>query len=96
MVATKSQDPMVVFYTYYADILFLLLSGEVQSDLLDSISSFDYVDDDIGSTNHKELVFGASDLPGFGIKLYFVEKIASRSQAIKSISKLKFGSDVMN
>jgi hypothetical protein len=96
MVATKSQDPMVVFETYYADILFLLLSGEVQSDLLDSISSFDYVDDDIGSTNPKELVFAASDLPGFGVKLYYVEKTASKSEPIKSTPKLKFGTDVMS
>jgi lysosomal alpha-mannosidase len=67
--------------------------GEIQSDLLDSISSFDYVDDDIGSTNPKELVFAASDLPGFGVKLYYVEKTASKSEPIKSTPKLKFGTD---
>jgi lysosomal alpha-mannosidase len=67
--------------------------GEVESDLLDGISSFDYVDDDTGSPNPKELVFAAADLPGFGLRLYYVEKTSSKSKPIKSTPKLKFGTD---
>jgi hypothetical protein len=66
----------------------------VESDLLDGISSFDYVDDDTGSPNPKELVFAAADLPGFGLRLYYVEKTSSKSKPIKSTPKLKFGTDV--
>ena len=72
-----------------------LLLGEVTSDLLDSISDFSYVDQNFGSPKPKELVF-AADVSGFGLKLYYVEKTATKAKsvAVKTTPSVKFGTDV--
>ncbi|XP_044269680.1 lysosomal alpha-mannosidase-like [Tribolium madens] len=67
--------------------------GEVSSDLFDSISSFDYIDENTGVPSTKELVFAATEVPGFGVKLYYVQKITSESILIKQTHKFKFGTD---
>ncbi|XP_044269447.1 lysosomal alpha-mannosidase-like isoform X2 [Tribolium madens] len=67
--------------------------GEETADLVDSISSFSYVDTNFGSPSPKELVFAANDIPGFAIKLYYVEKVSSKSLPVKQSPDLKFGTD---
>ncbi|EFA08767.1 lysosomal alpha-mannosidase [Tribolium castaneum] len=67
--------------------------GEVATELLDSISSFSYIDKNTGVPSPKELVFPASDVPGLGVKLYYVEKTASKSRLMKQKPQVKFGTD---
>ncbi|KYB25900.1 lysosomal alpha-mannosidase-like precursor [Tribolium castaneum] len=67
--------------------------GEVTVDIVDSISSFEYIDTNFGTPSPKELVFAANDVPGFGIRLYYVEKTSAKSRPVKQSPKVKFGTD---
>lgn len=68
--------------------------GEVKFDLVDSISTFDYVDKTFGTPKGKELVFPVTNIPGFAVRLYYIERTASKPVSVKKTSQVKFGTDV--
>lgn len=53
---------------------------EEKIDILDSISSFDYLQKAF-NTSSKELVFAVTSLPPLGIRLYYVEKVSGKETA---------------
>lgn len=72
--------------------------GEVESVVTDSISNFDYLNSISQHTSPKDLLFEVTDLPGFGARLYYVERRStlkeSNSEKIPQEQKIKFGTDV--
>lgn len=73
--------------------------GEVENVVTDSISNFDYLNSISQHTSPNDLLFEVTDLPGFGARLYYVERRSTLEESNieeKPIKQqLKFGTDVI-
>lgn len=70
--------------------------AQVENVVTESISSFDYLNSISQHTSPNDLLFEVTDLPGFGARLYYVER-RSTLQDQESQSKkqqIKFGTEV--
>lgn len=66
----------------------------MQSDVVDPISSFLYVQIDGAEPAKSELVFIANQIPPLGIQTYLVNKVSSEVNKSGGSDKFKFGDEV--